>query len=512
MTIDAPLVGARLAGSSPTTEPFRILKPGRNCWTIARAGRAALLPDAATYFGRLDQILHKARRQILIVGWDFDGRIELCPHDADQCEPLGPTLRHLVERHPELEVRILVWSFAVIHAPSAPGQLVLGAPWQDHPRITVELDHEHPIYAAHHQKIVCIDDQIAFAGGIDLTVKRWDTWRHPVRDRRRTDPDGELYEPVQDLQMIVDGDAARAVAGVARMRWQIATGETLPPVDNPDDLWPTGLVPQFVDTDVAVARTSPGWGDQPAIGEIGRLTMDALKSARHCIYIEAQYFADFEVADLLADSLGRPEGPEIIVLMSHYLPGGLERFVMGRNRDRVLRRLLRADRHGRLGTFYPRSVAPDGCAEILVHAKLMIIDNDFLRVGSANINNRSKGLDTECDLAIEAQRPEQREMIAQIRRHLLAAHLHVEPDRLAATVEREGTMIGAIRALQAEGKGLEEFASVGKEGPITPVFGTGILDPKGPLVPRWLTALERRRQRAFRRLQRSGHVSGSPAR
>ena len=68
----------------------------------------------------------------------------------------------LVDTHPDLEVRILVWSVAVVHTPSAPLALLVGEAWQDHPRITLRLDTTHPIYASHHQKIVVIDDAVAF--------------------------------------------------------------------------------------------------------------------------------------------------------------------------------------------------------------------------------------------------------------------------------------------------------------------------------------------------------------
>jgi phosphatidylserine/phosphatidylglycerophosphate/cardiolipin synthase-like enzyme len=473
------------AASVARQSPGAILQPGRNCWRAAKATRAALLPDAASYFVRLRQAFRQAERSILIIGWDFDSRIKLCPQE-EVCASLGPMLRELVEAKPDLHVRILVWSLAVVHGPSATSELLVNADWQDHPRITLRLDHEHPVYAAHHQKIVCVDDRIAFTGGIDLTVKRWDTWRHKPGDRRRKDPDGDLYSPVQDMQMIVEGDVAGVVADVAKMRWKRALGEDLPHVASAADLWPKELEPQFTDTEVAVARTMPSWRTYPPAQEIGTLTLDAISAARHCIYFEAQYFANFEVADRLAESLARPEGPEVVVLMSHKLPGKLEQFIMGRNRDRVLRQLMRADRYGRFGGYYTVSPSPHGEVDILIHAKLMIVDDVFLRVGSANINNRSVGLDTECDLAIEAANDQQREAIARIRRQLLAGHLHVTPEELAEETRQRRSTIATIRALRRPDGGLHDFATVHADGPTGPVFGTGILDPKEPLAERWL--------------------------
>ena len=125
---------------------------------------------------------------ILIIGWDFDGRILLRPDvSGPEQLPLGRLLRSLVEENPRLEVEVLVWSIAVLHAPGAPLPLLLGSDWDQHPRIKVRLDRAHPIYAAHHQKIVTIDDKVAFCGGMDLTVDRWDMARHEPDDLEPVD-------------------------------------------------------------------------------------------------------------------------------------------------------------------------------------------------------------------------------------------------------------------------------------------------------------------------------------
>jgi phosphatidylserine/phosphatidylglycerophosphate/cardiolipin synthase-like enzyme len=41
---------------------------------------------------------------------------------------------------------------------------------------------------------------------------------------------------------------------------------------------------------------------------------------------------------------------------------------------------------------------------IFAPAKILVMDDRLLRVGSSNPTNRSLGLDTECDLAVEAGR------------------------------------------------------------------------------------------------------------
>jgi phosphatidylserine/phosphatidylglycerophosphate/cardiolipin synthase-like enzyme len=460
-----------------------ILRPGDNCWRVEPASRAATLVDACAYYAALEQALRGARRSVIIIGWDFDGRIKLRADDPD-APALGPFLRELVEARPELEIRILIWSVAVLHAPGDPVELVLGAEWQNHPRLQLRLDRQHPIYAAHHQKIVVIDDNLAFVGGMDLTVERWDTPEHLAGDPRRIRPDGTPYTPVHDIQMAVEGAVARAVAAHARHRWQVATGEELQPCEDGGTAWPADLAAEFTNTRVGIARTAPPWAEQPPIQEVAKLTADAIVAARDSIYIEAQYLSAHSIGNLLAGTLGLSDGPEIVVILTCSSHGFVEHALMGRNRDRLLRKLRKADRHRRLRVCYP--VVPNGAefSEVLVHSKLMIVDDRFLRVGSANLNNRSIGLDTECDLALEASHAEERRAVRRLRERLLAEHLGVAPEDVAAATKRERSLVGAIDRLNRyDQRGLRGFPAMLEDGPTAPFLGTGVLDPKQPFRP-----------------------------
>nr|WP_183448559.1 phospholipase D-like domain-containing protein [Microvirga lupini] len=464
-----------------------ILRPGQNCWRIAQAERASVLIDGAAYFACLEAALRRAQRSILIIGWDFDGSIRLRPDvSAEESPPLGPLLRSLVEAKPDLEVRILVWSVAVVHAPGAPGPLIFGADWQNHPRLQLKLDTHHPLYAAHHQKIVCIDDALAFVGGMDLTVERWDTHRHACDDPIRLRDDGSIYEPVHDLQMLVDGEAARSIAEVGYGRWKLATGEELNPTSsNGTYPWPEEIIADFVNVPVAIARTYPSWGEQPAAQEAAALTLDALSAARKSIYIEAQYMTAPAIGDVLEQRLADPNGPEIVVIQTHESHGWAEELVMGTNRDRLIRRLRKCDHYNRLRVYYP--VIPNGSGgecQVLIHSKLIIVDDVFLRIGSSNLNNRSMGLDSECDLAIEAATQDERRTIAGLRDRLLAEHLETEPETFAEALEGAGgSVIQAVGRLNARERGLRAFGAMADEGPDAPAPGTGLLDPLEPFEP-----------------------------
>ncbi|WP_262269517.1 phospholipase D-like domain-containing protein [Microvirga yunnanensis] len=472
-----------------------ILRPGHNCWRVAQADRASVLVDGAPYFAHLEAALRRAQRSILIIGWDFDGSIRLRPDASiEESPPLGPLLRSLVEDNPDLVVRILVWSVAVVHAPGAPGPLIFGADWQNHPRLQLKLDTHHPLYAAHHQKIVCIDDALAFVGGMDLTVERWDTHHHACDDPIRLKDDGTIYEPVHDLQMLVDGDAGRAIAEVGYGRWKFATGEELGPAAAGPAPWPPGLEPDFRQVPIAIARTYPAWGEQPAAHEAAALTLDALAAARRTIYIEAQYMTAPAVGDVLERHLADPDGPEIIVIQTHESHGWAEELVMGTNRDRLIRRLRKCDHYGRLRVYYP--VIPNdqgGECQVLIHSKLIIVDDVFLRIGSSNLNNRSIGLDSECDVAIEATAEEMRRTIARLRDRLLAEHLDISPGTFRKTVDlANGSVLAAIETLNTGPRGLRAFGAMSDDGPDVPAAGTGLLDPLEPFEP--LSLFRRRRE------------------
>jgi phosphatidylserine/phosphatidylglycerophosphate/cardiolipin synthase-like enzyme len=463
--------------------PGSIAEPGRNCWKVARAKRAAVLVDGAAYFAALEAALRKARRSVVILGWDFDGRIRL-RQDADEADspPLGALLRSQVEANPELEVNILVWSESILHTPGSTKEMLFGADWQDHPRITVKLDTYHPIYAAHHQKIVTIDDCLAFSGGMDLTVARWDRSPHQVEDPARIDPDGKAYQPVHDVQMLVDGDAACALSEVAKDRWRNATGGGAPlDCTCPTDFWPDGLTPDFTDVDVAIARTLPEYEDTLPVREAMRLTIDAIESARDTIYIEAQYMTSGLLGEVLERRLKAAGGPEIVVVMAHECNGIVERLVMGTNRDRLIRRLRKADRHGRMRILYPCIAQGTAFTQVFVHAKVLAVDDRYLRVGSSNLNNRSIGLDTECDVAVEASDEAARKAVAGVRDRLLAEHLGVHPARFTDARERTGSLIAAIDELNGVApQRLRPFAAMYDDGPDHPVAGTWLLDPSRP--------------------------------
>lgn len=456
-----------------------IAVPGRNSWRRETADAVRILVDGDAYYDALNRTLPHARRSIRIVGWDFNPDIRLRPRDSE--ETLGDLLKRLADDNPRLEIHILVWAMGPIYS-SHSLKIFRQNGWSNHPRIHLRFDTRHPLRGSHHQKIVTIDDATAFVGGIDLTGGRWDTPAHPAQCEDRQKPDGTIYGPVHDVQAMVAGRAARALGDMARWRWKKATGEDLAPVNVKTPPWPVEIGSDMEFCNVAIARATPSIAGIVGRREAVKLTRDAIAAARERIYIETQYLASFSICRALAKRLKEPEGPEIAIVVTSSSRGLLEQFVMARNRNRLIRRLRKADMHDRLRIMY--AVVPAGERkerEVLVHAKVVIIDDVFLRVGSSNLNNRSEGLDTECDIGIEASNAIHRQAIAGVRHRLIGEHLDASPERVA-DLEGAGSMIRAIDTLNVRPRGLRAY-KVELNGRTEALPGTAILDPKAPFRP-----------------------------
>ncbi|WP_207486077.1 phospholipase D-like domain-containing protein [Arenibaculum pallidiluteum] len=460
-----------------------LLRPGETCWRRAHARRLAVLVDGDAYFRALRSAIIRAERSIMILAWEFHARTDLFPgNDAGDGWPscLADLLLEAVRRKPALEVRILAWKHSVLFALEREFPPTLLLPWNRHPRITFRLDDTHPPVASHHQKVVVIDDRIAFCGGLDVSANRWDTPEHRPEDPRRVNPAGRIYGPFHDVQVAVDDAAATALGDLARERWRRATGVALVAPEGASDPWPEWLLPDMGDIEVGVARTEPAWAGAPGAREVERLYLESLRQAKRHVYIENQYLTSDSIAEALVESLSGHRGPEVVLVVPLRASGWLEEPTMGVARARLLQRLRAADRHRRLAVFHP--VGPDG-TRVNLHSKVMVVDDALLRIGSSNLANRSMGLDTECDIAVEAQeRADIAVAVTGVRNRLLSEHLGCRPGDVAAAISRTGSLIGAIEWLRGGERTLRPLRlsdrTTGSWVPETRVF-----DPDHPVDP-----------------------------
>ena len=462
----------------------------RSVWRFARASRAHVVIDAAAYFAVMQQAMLRARQRIHMIGWDFDTRVRLGPGrkfynlpDRDvQPARLGPFVIWLVKRTPGLQVRVLKWNFGALKFIFRGTMILDLIRWFIKRGIDFKFDSAHPLGCSHHQKIIVIDDQFAVCGGIDMTSDRWDTPEHLEGDPRRRHPYGtRLYGPWHDISMLVEGEAAGALAELGRERWISAGGAALLPCVRQDErVWPPQLKAEFHDVEIGIARTRSAWGRLDEVREIEALFIEHIRRARRYIYAESQYFASRAVAEAIAEKVAEPDPPEIVLINPATADGWLEQTAMDGARVRLCHAIAQRDHQQRFRIYIPRNAA--GTA-IYVHAKTMIVDDELVRIGSANMNNRSMGLDSECDLFIDAARPgndHARDPIRRLRHTLLGEHTGLAPDQVAAELDRHGSMIRLIENAPRHGKRLEPFGLRPLTDAEKAVADNALLDPERP--------------------------------
>lgn len=413
----------------------------------------------------------KAERRILLIGWDFDPRIALVRgEDAAEGETLGSFLLDLVERKPQLRVNILKWDVGSLKLLGRGLAMWWEARWVTHDRIQIALDHAHPPGCSHHQKILVIDDAFAVCGGIDMTGDRWDTSDHTDRPPGRVRPNGKTYKPWHDATMAVDGQAAACLAQLGRERWRVATARRLQPVALDADPWPDCLEPTMGAAQVAIARTVAKYGRRPEIREIEQLALDIIGQAERFIYIENQYFTSAKVAGAIVNRLRHKPDLEVVLIGPLRADGWLEQVAMDAARVELARAMAAAHDGDRFRVYCPFTSRG---AEIYVHAKVMIADDRVLRIGSSNLNNRSLGLDSECDLAIDGGHEA---AIGALRLRLLAEHLGADEAKVAASLTATGSMIATIEALRGRGRSLRPLALTAPTGARKAIAGAEALD------------------------------------
>jgi phosphatidylserine/phosphatidylglycerophosphate/cardiolipin synthase-like enzyme len=337
-----------------------------------------LLVDGANAFPRIAADLARAESSVHIAGWYLSTELALV-REGDRVVLLD-LLAELAKR---VEVRVLLWAGAPLplFEPSRSkvrevrDRLVAAG-------VRCGLDsRERPMHC-HHEKLVLVDDRVAYAGGIDLTTfagDRYDTSEHPYRSALGW----------HDATARVEGPVVGDLAAHFAMRWQEVTGEALPARAPEEPRGPHEL---------QVVRTIPEriYGAAPR-GDFRILEayVRALRSAERLIYLESQFLWSPELVAVLADKLAHPPSDEfrlVVVLPAHPQSGGdATRGQLG----------VLADADEGAGRFlacalYAREQA--NACPIYVHAKIGIVDDRWLTIGSANLNEHSLFNDTELNL------------------------------------------------------------------------------------------------------------------
>jgi phosphatidylserine/phosphatidylglycerophosphate/cardiolipin synthase-like enzyme len=344
-----------------------------------QGNRLELLVDGERALARLREDIGSATESVFLAGWHFEPGFRL--------EHGGPTLRELLAETAErVDVRVLAWAGAPlpIFTPSRSRVRAEREALVHGTRIHMALDsRERPMHC-HHEKIALVDGRIAYVGGIDLTAlagDRLDSHEHPPRG-------GIGWH---DASARLEGPVVDDVAAHLALRWREVTGEMLGPVANE----PRG------DVETQFVRTVPnGVYDALPRGDFRILEayVRALRSAQRLVYLESQFLWSSELVELIAAKLRNPPNDEfrvVIVLPSRPNNGADD--TRGQ-----LGILVDADRHDRLlaCTLYQE----DRAHPVYVHAKIGIVDDRWLAIGSANLNEHSLFNDTEaCVITCDEQ-------------------------------------------------------------------------------------------------------------
>jgi phosphatidylserine/phosphatidylglycerophosphate/cardiolipin synthase-like enzyme len=463
-----------------------LLEPGKTCWRRETSGRAALLIDMQAYFDAAMIAMSKARHSIHLLNWAFEPDTLFHPQPGatgPDDDRIANFLKRLAADNPKLDVRVLCWQSA---APVAATQnwFPIADRWAfKDSKVKFLLDGKLPAGASHHQKMIIIDDAIAFCGGGDIGPDRWDTPLHLDDDPRREVRKNakQDFASRHEVMGLVEGAPARALGALFRDRWERRTGETLDEAPSTRPSWPTGVEPQFTQVEVGISRTLAAYRHFPEVREVEALHLAAIAEARRCIYMENQYFTSPLICGALAARLAEPDGPEVILIGTEKSPSYFDQLTMDGTRVRFIERLKRADRHDRLRAYSPVTLLG---RIIIVHAKLTIIDDRLLRIGSANINNRSLGFDSECDLSFEAAGRTgagNRAEITALRTRLIAHWLGCDDSNVASAIQKAGGVGAAIEALRHAGYArlrTLQLKPLGPLGGLIAAFHLG--DPFGP--------------------------------
>lgn len=421
----------------------KILEPGRNCWDIVDVSGTGLLIDGRDYYRAFYRAAEGAERTILISGWQFDSDAHLLRgKDAENAEEvrLLSFLNHLCEKNKALQIYLLAWNFSVLYGLDREWFQQWYFNWTTNDRLKFCFDPCDALSASHHQKFVVVDGRMAFVGGLDLCSGRWDERDHRADNPNRINSDESPYRPFHDIHSYHVGPVAEKLAELFKQRWEIVCCESLelpPPVPESRKLPFESTLPVKAQR-VAISRTQAATsdGNQEPVREIRQLFMDAIDAAQELVYIENQYFSSEALYKALAARMTQSNRPpiQIVMVLAKEADAFLEEISIGIAQVKILRhlRLLAADIGHSLGVYYATSMGPGG-EEVptYIHSKLLLVDDRFLSVGSANMNNRSMGLDTELNVSWEAAPDEDGliQSIRDIRVDLLAEHTGVrEPD------------------------------------------------------------------------------------
>jgi phospholipase D1/2 len=427
-----------------------IIRIGRNAWRHAYAEDSGVIVDAADYYHAVYWAVSRAHSYVLMSGWQFDSGVPLL-RGADV--PAGADVRFLkfldglCRQRPWLRVYLLAWDFHLILAGEREWLQRVIFHWTTSPNLYFRFADHPAAGGSHHQKFVVIDGGLSFLGGMDVCEARWDDRRH-LADHPFRLSHARPQKPYHDVQAWLAGpETAGALEDLFRDRWRRAGGPALElrSADRPEVSLRASL-PIGAAT-VALSRTDPR-PDGTTIREVERLVEDAIAAADRLIYVETQYLSSQRVREALVRRMrapGRPR-PEIVIVVNEQAEALKEELAVGLRQARNLAVLRDTASHTgcALGCYLSLCEGTHATFRATyIHSKVMIVDDRFLTIGSANLTNRSMGLDSELHVAWEQEGEDGPlvDAIRTLRVSLLAEHAGLSAGDTAGLVAIDGLVM-----------------------------------------------------------------------
>ena len=477
------------------TSQNNIFEPGENCWVESNATFAAPLIDCANYYKALHSSIVKAKHSIFIVGWDIDSRIRLI-RGEDEAQSSAPSvisdlLKWKAEQTPDIQIYLLRWDSSL--AFFAQRELWAKEAWDEKTpdNVKTELDDTIPMGGSQHQKIVVIDDELVFSGGMDVSTNRWDTRDHPVVSEERDGPDGE-YGPLHDVQMVSSGPVVADFSKLVRWRWQRVANET--PIAIRDNAntnidapipaaWPESYPPIFKNVECALARTIPFMDEVEPAQEVRHMLLDLIGQAESFIYIENQFTTRQEIAEELNRQLKLKPNLNVCIVSSYEPKGKFECEAFWASRIQFKTILESGISPERVKMTYSSIEDMQGKrAYKRIHSKVMTIDDKYLVIGSSNLSNRSMTLDTEIDTVLYGNTPENKQSVVNVRNDLLAEHTGRELEDMPAIFEQPNPVEALMQGQIAHGYILTEVRDEIFTEQSTANLFRSLSDPEEPLI------------------------------
>lgn len=468
---------------------------GRNCWQVAEAEYASILIDAENYYRALHEAIRNARYSIFIIGWDIDSRIRLLRGEEERRCPWPSVISELLAQkarnNPHLNVYLLRWDSSL--AFFSKRELTLKQVWDQKTPDNVQtwLDSSIPMGGCQHQKVVVVDDEVAFCGGMDVSVQRWDTRAHHLLDPNREDEAGS-YDAHHDVQAVVAGPIVEHFASLARWRWNRVADEKAvalrqvkySDLSQPPPSWPDSVRPLFRRISCGIARTIPFMDDVQPVQEVRQMLLDLISEASDFIYLEHQFASRQEIAEALNARMKQEERLRVLLVSSYHPQGRFECEAYWASRIDFKNILEEGVEPGRVLVLYSSVNTGEGeVGHKRIHSKVTVVDDRYLVIGSANISNRSMCLDTECDLIFAAQNAAQRQTIIDLRNDLIGEHSSRSAAEIAELIDGRPTLDHLLEPVAEDRYQLNEvqdelFTDQALQSVMQPFS-----DPEEPMVP-----------------------------